>query len=216
MNEIHIGQATALTSPDPLVLVCTKKADGTLNMAPVSFFMYASFDSPMLAFGMGKASNSGENIRRDKKAVVAVPGTSIAEAVMAYGSANGGKKDKLAEDPIALQSVDGTDIRVPEDCRAAFVAITISMSAISRKCTATTPKKRCSRGTDTGKWLRHRETDRSNGERRRAVIEALPRNGKKQKATPHFHIGGEEFFCLQKKRKLKGTVHFPCARSRLF
>lgn len=35
MKEINIGQATALTSPDPLVLVCTKKEDGKLNMAPV-------------------------------------------------------------------------------------------------------------------------------------------------------------------------------------
>ena len=48
MKEINIGQATALTSPDPLVLVCTQKEDGSLNMAPVSFFMYASFNPPML------------------------------------------------------------------------------------------------------------------------------------------------------------------------
>ena len=31
MKEINIGQATALTSPDPLVLVCTKKEDGKLR-----------------------------------------------------------------------------------------------------------------------------------------------------------------------------------------
>lgn len=121
MKEIKFGKAAALTSPDPLVLVCTKKEDGTLNMAPVSFFMYASFVPPMLAFAMSKPSNSGENIRRDKKAVIAVPGTSIADAVMKYGMANGGKKDKLAETPIALQSVEGSDIQIPEDCKVAFV-----------------------------------------------------------------------------------------------
>ena len=120
MKQINIGQATALTSPDPLVLVCTKKEDGKLNMAPVSFFMYASFNPPMLAFGMGKSSNSGENIRRTEKAVLAVPGITLKDAVMAYGSSNGGKKDKLAETPIALQSIDGTDIQIPEDCRIAF------------------------------------------------------------------------------------------------
>ena len=42
MKEINIGQATAITSPDPLMLVCTKKEDGSLNMAPVSFFILAS------------------------------------------------------------------------------------------------------------------------------------------------------------------------------
>ncbi len=120
MNEINIGKATALTSPDPLVLVCTEKENGALNMAPVSFFMYASFNPPMLAFAMGKGANSGENIRRTGKAVLAAPGVSLKEAVMAYGSANGGKTDKLSETPIALQSIDGTSIQIPADCRIAF------------------------------------------------------------------------------------------------
>ena len=103
------------------MLVCTKKEDGSLNMAPVSFFMYASFNPPMLAFAMGKPSNSGENIRREGKALIAVPGVTIADAVMKYGMSSGGKKDKLVETPIALQDLEGTDIPVPEDSRAAFV-----------------------------------------------------------------------------------------------
>ena len=121
MKEINIGQATALTSPDPLVLVCAQKEDGTLNMAPVSFFMYASFNPPMLAFAMGKAANSGENIRRTGKAVLAAPGVSLKDAVMAYGSKNGGQADKLKETPVALQSIEGSDIQIPEDSRIAFV-----------------------------------------------------------------------------------------------
>ena len=121
MKEIQIGQATALTSPDPLVLVCTRKEDGTLNMAPVSFFMYASFDPPMLAFAMGKTANSGENIRRTGKAVLAVPGVTLKDAVMAYGSKNGGVVDKLKELPVPLQSIAGSEIQIPEDSRVAFV-----------------------------------------------------------------------------------------------
>lgn len=121
MKEINIGQAAALTSPDPLVLVRTQKEDGTLNMAPVSFFMYASFNPPMLAFGMGKAANSGENIRRTGKAVLAAPGISLRDAVMAYGSTTGGRTDKLRETPIALRSVAGSGIQIPEDSRVAFV-----------------------------------------------------------------------------------------------
>lgn len=121
MKEINIGQATAITSPDPLMLVCTTKEDGSLNMAPVSFFMYSSFNPPMLAFAMGKATNSGENIRRTEKAVLAAPGISLNDAVMAFGSSNGGQKDKLKETPIALQKVDGSNIQIPEDTRVAFV-----------------------------------------------------------------------------------------------
>ena len=127
MKEINIGQATAITSPEPLVLVCTAKEDGGLNMAPVSFFMYASFNPPMLAFAMGKAANSGENIRRTGRAVLAAPGISLKDAVMAYGSANGGKTDKLEEMPIALQSIEGSDIQIPEDSRIAFV---VSLSQV--------------------------------------------------------------------------------------
>lgn len=121
MKEINIGQAAALTSPDPLVLVCTQKADGSLNMAPVSFFMYASFNPPMLAFGMGKQANSGENICRTGKAVIAVPGTSLKDAVMSYGSTSGSKINKLLETPISLQGVKESEIQFPEDSRAAFV-----------------------------------------------------------------------------------------------
>lgn len=121
MKEINIGQATAITSPDPLMLVCTKKENGALNMAPVSFFMYASFNPPMLAFALGKATNTGENIRRTKKAVLAAPGISLKDAVMAYGSANGGKKDKLQETPIPLRGIEGCDIQFPENSRIAFV-----------------------------------------------------------------------------------------------
>ena len=59
MKEINIGKATVLTSPEPLMLVCTKKENGALNMAPVSFFMYSSFNPPMLAFAMLRTANSG-------------------------------------------------------------------------------------------------------------------------------------------------------------
>ena len=45
MKEINIGQATALTSPDPLVLVCTKKEDGKLKMAPVICRDFSPFHS---------------------------------------------------------------------------------------------------------------------------------------------------------------------------
>lgn len=121
MKEINIGQATAITSPDPLMLVCTTKENGRLNMAPVSFFMYSSFNPPMLAFALGKAANSGENIRRTGKAVLAAPGVSLKDAVMAYGSSCGSQKDKLKEMPVALQRVEGSKIQIPEDSRIAFI-----------------------------------------------------------------------------------------------
>lgn len=127
MKEINLGQATAITSPDPLMMVCTKKEDGSLNMAPVSFFMYASFNPPMLAFAMRPSANSSLNIMRTGKAVLAAPGLSLKDAVMAYGSANGSNKNKLEEHPIALQTMKETDISFPEDSRIAF-AVTLEQT----------------------------------------------------------------------------------------
>ena len=121
MKEVNIGEAAAITSPDPLVLVCTMKDDGVLNLAPVSFMMYSSFNPPMLAFAMGKKANSGDNFRRSGKAVLAAPGISLKDAVMAYGSSSGGKINKLEKNPIPLRDIPGTDIQIPEDSRIAFV-----------------------------------------------------------------------------------------------
>lgn len=121
MKEISVASAFRLSSPNPLVLVCTNKADGRPNLAPVSFMMYASFHPPMLAFAMGKAKNSGENLRRTGKAVLAAPGVSLREAAMAYGKMSGSSTDKLAAHPIALQRLPESDISIPEDTRVAFL-----------------------------------------------------------------------------------------------
>ena len=83
--------------------------------------MYSSYNPPMLAFAMGKESNSGSNIRRTGKAVFAAPGVSLNNAVMAYGSFSGNEQDKLKETPIVLQNIEGSNIQIPEDTRVAFV-----------------------------------------------------------------------------------------------
>ncbi|MCI8539601.1 MAG: flavin reductase [Oscillospiraceae bacterium] len=74
----------------------------------------------MLSSAMGKGANSGENIRRTGRAVLAVPGVSLREAVMAYGSASGGTTDKLKSAPVPLQRTAGIEIQIPEDTRVAF------------------------------------------------------------------------------------------------
>ena len=121
MKEVNIKQATEITSPNPLVLICTKKEDNSLNIAPVSFFMYSSFNPPMIAFALHKTSNSGENVKRTNNAILVAPGISLKDAVMAYGSSNGEEKNKLKETPIVLQNIQGSDIQIPEDSRIAFI-----------------------------------------------------------------------------------------------
>lgn len=121
MKEITLAEAAKLTSPQQLVLVCTRKADGTPNMAPVSFFSFASFREPMVAVCLGKASCSGENIRRNGKAVIAVPGAGIAAEVKAFGTVHGDRADKLDRWPIAMQTDESSDIPFPSECRTAYI-----------------------------------------------------------------------------------------------
>lgn len=121
MREINSSQAFKLTSPNPLVLVCTEKEDGTTNIAPVSFFMFTSFNPPMVAFALGENKNTGANFERTGKAVIVTPGLSLRDEVMKYGTSSGSKTDKLADHPIPMQDLEGSSIRIPEDVRAAFI-----------------------------------------------------------------------------------------------
>lgn len=121
MQEITLVEALALSSPAPVTLICTANEAGTVNMAPVSFFMYSSFNPPMLAFAMGKDSHTGENIRRTKHAILTLPGASIAKEVMIFGKESGSKQNKLAVTPIPCQKIAGSDIEIPADARVALI-----------------------------------------------------------------------------------------------
>ena len=46
MKELNIMEATVLTSPNPLTLICSKKEDGSTNLAPICFVSYLSFNPP--------------------------------------------------------------------------------------------------------------------------------------------------------------------------
>lgn len=121
MNEITIGKAPVLTSPNPLVMVCTGKPDGSTNIAPVSFVTYLSFNPPIIGFAMGRASYTGLRIRETGKAIITVPGSSLKEAVTGCGSTSGRNTDKAARFGIELTGLADSGIKIPTDTRLAFV-----------------------------------------------------------------------------------------------
>ena len=113
MKELNIMEATVLTSPNPLTLVCSKKEDGSTNLAPICFVSYLSFNPPMVGFATGKQSHTGKRVRETGKVIVTVPGESLAGAVMACGASTGAE----------MMAVEGSDIQIPADTRLAMVAI---------------------------------------------------------------------------------------------
>ena len=121
MNKINLSQAAKLTSPNPVSLVCTQKPDGSTNLATVSWWTYLSFNPNMIGYAMAKTSYSGEMVRNNKKVILTIPGTEIAEAVMGCGSTTGRDTDKVAQFGIELTEVEGSDIKIPVHSRVAIV-----------------------------------------------------------------------------------------------
>ena len=110
MKELNIMEATVLTSPNPLTLICSKKEDGSTNLAPICFVSYLSFNPPMVGFATGKQSHTGKRVRETGKVIVTVPGESLAGAAMACAN------------NIEMMVVEGSDIQIPADTRLAMVA----------------------------------------------------------------------------------------------
>ena len=70
MKELNIMEATVLTSPNPLTLICSKKEDGSTNLAPICFVSYLTFTPPMVGVATGKQSHTGKRVRETGKVIV--------------------------------------------------------------------------------------------------------------------------------------------------
>lgn len=122
MKELNIMEATVLTSPNPLTLICSLNEDGSTNLAPICFVSYLSFDPPMVGFAAGKQSHTGKRVRQTGKVIMSVPGESLTQTVMACGSSSGSTSYKVEENHIEMTSVEGSDIQIPADTRLAMIA----------------------------------------------------------------------------------------------
>ena len=120
MQEISLGQASKFTSPNPLTVVCTETPACKTNLAPVSWWNYLSFNPNIICFAMAKTSYSGEMVRQNKQVVLAMPGTSIADAIMTCGSLSGRDIDKAEELAIELIDLPEGAIKVPAHSRIAI------------------------------------------------------------------------------------------------
>lgn len=86
MKEITLPKASQLTSPNPVTVVCTRKPDGSTNLATVSWWTYLSYNPGMIAYAMAKPSYSGERVRESGQVILTIPGAAIADAVLGCGT----------------------------------------------------------------------------------------------------------------------------------
>ncbi len=121
MKEITLSQASKLTSPNPVTVVCTQKPDGSTNLAAVSWWTYLSYNPNMIAYAMAKTSYSGEIVRQTKKVVLTIPGAEMANAVLGCGSTTGRDTDKASRFGVELAEIEGCPIKIPVHSRVAVV-----------------------------------------------------------------------------------------------
>lgn len=120
MKKINLPQASELTSPNPVTLVCTQKPDGSTNLATVSWWTYLSFNPCIIGYAMAKTSYSGEMVRENKKVILTIPGTAIAEAVVGCGSTTGRDTDKVNKFQVEMQKLPTSGIEIPLHSRVAI------------------------------------------------------------------------------------------------
>lgn len=113
MEKINLPKASLLTSPNPVTLVCTKKPDGTTNLATVSWWTYLSYNPSMIAFAMAKTSYSGELVRANKEVILTVPETPLAQVVMECGTSSGRTIDKISTFEIEMDTLPSSEIQIP-------------------------------------------------------------------------------------------------------
>ena len=120
MKKITLPEASNLTSPNPVTIVCTQKPDGSTNLATVSWWTYLSYNPGMIAYAMAKTSYSGEMVRSNKKVILTIPGAEISDEVIGCGMSTGRDTDKIAKLGIEMQEVPDSKIQIPLHSRVAI------------------------------------------------------------------------------------------------
>lgn len=121
MRKISLPKASVLTSPNPVTLICTKRDDGATNLATVSWYTHLSYNPEMLCYAMAKTSFSGEMMRKYHKAILTIPGEELKDLVFKCGTSTGRNIDKVKEFNVKMESVEGSDIKVPTHSKVAIL-----------------------------------------------------------------------------------------------
>lgn len=116
-----MDQASKLTSPNPLTMICTLTPSGRTNLATASWWTYLSFNPGMVGFALAKTSYSGKRIKDNGQVVLAMPGAKLAKVAMACGRVSGREVDKALEYGIELETVPDSAIKIPAMSRLALL-----------------------------------------------------------------------------------------------
>lgn len=115
-NEIAYKVLTALITPRPIAWVSTLNEDGSVNVAPFSFFNVFGSAPPLVIFGVGNKSpgvpkDTVRNIEREKEFVVNLVDEHTAEAMNLSAAALPYGQSEM--DYIGCTTAPSVEIRTP-------------------------------------------------------------------------------------------------------
>lgn len=114
MQSVPLLSMARLTSPNPLALICSRLKDMPTNLATVSWYTILSVEPARIGFALQKTHFTGDVIRQTQKAILTIPGESLARNVMECGSCSGRDTDKVKKFNIPMRDFEGSDIQIPE------------------------------------------------------------------------------------------------------
>ncbi len=121
MKEVTAAQAKHMTAPCPVANMCTRKDDGTTNLAPISFYTFLSLKHGIICFEAGKGKHTTQRLLKTGEGAITIPGEAIAEQTMACGKCSGKDVDKAAKYGIEMMPVEGFDVQIPVHSRVALM-----------------------------------------------------------------------------------------------
>jgi len=101
-QEINIGQAELLSSPNPFVLVSSIKEDGSTNLMALSWWTYVSNSQKLIALATSNKGLTGQNIQAREYFALSMVGEDLGAAAFKCGSCHGFDIDKAAQFDIPL------------------------------------------------------------------------------------------------------------------
>jgi flavin reductase (DIM6/NTAB) family NADH-FMN oxidoreductase RutF len=124
VKKIAFDEALKHTSPHSVSLISSLTPDGITNLAAVCWWTFLESEPPMLGFSMANESYTCELIKNTKKAVLSIPGETIAEEAFKCGTASGRDVNKAQEYNIAL--VDAP-LKYPLNSKVAFICTVVNL-----------------------------------------------------------------------------------------
>jgi len=104
VRAAEFSEASLRKYPEWIVLIVTADDDGTINVMPAGWSMFASHDPPLYAVSVAPSRHTHRMLRAGGEFTVAFPGPDLAAAVRYCGTHSGCDVDKVCGAGLGVRS----------------------------------------------------------------------------------------------------------------